>query len=194
MHLYAYILFEKEDYGSAEKFLNFGLKYNPIDLHLLFEKNEINKIRKDWGNYKKINDFCIKVSYLSSDIARAYRNYGYMFIELKDYDAAICSYLMSVQYEKSEHANSQLLYISQVKKKNINFKKYMKKIEKILNKRSVQVGPSEEVIGTAVAVGKIYENDNQIEEALYFYGIAYSITDDSDLLQKIKGIQEKLAQ
>jgi tetratricopeptide (TPR) repeat protein len=187
---YAYILFETKEYDKAIQILDRGLYYNPIDLKLLYEKGEIYKIRNDWEKFKEINDFCLNVAYTRSDIARAYRNYGYMYIEKSDLDAAACCYLLSTLFEKNEHANSQLFYISQKKKKIIDHKKYFKNYCKIFDKRGIPFGLSEDVRNTIMVAGKYHEEKNQIEEAIYFYELLYSLTEDDEVLNYIDKLKK----
>ena len=186
---YAYILFEKEEYDRAIEVLDRGLYYNPIHINLLFEKGEIFKVQKNWEKFKEINDCCINVAYTPTNISRAYRNYGYMYIEKNDFDAAICCYLLSAMFEKNEHANSQLFYISQVKKKNIDHKKYFKKLKKIFDKRSIPYAPSEDVRNIAYGAAQYYENEKKLEEAIYFYQICYALLREDNILDHIESLK-----
>lgn len=115
---YTYLLVEKGEYEKARQVLDNALRYNPVNLGLLFESNEINKINKRWTDVKKINDFCISIAYTPEQIARAYRNYGYMYFEMDDLDAAICCYLVSLSFDSDAKARSELFILSQRKKKN----------------------------------------------------------------------------
>lgn len=190
--VYAYILIEQGKLDKALKTLDAGLNFNPIDLKLLFEKSEIYKKKKDWQNFKKLNDFSIKYSYTPEDIARAYRNYGYMYIELEDFDTAICCYLASISFEGTEMAQSQLFYISQKLKKTINQKKYSRKLSKILDKKTIQFGASEDVLGVAYAMGENYEKDGQYDGAIYYFSILYSLTDNSEIMTRIEKLQKAI--
>ena len=183
---YAYILFEKKEYDKALQLLDRGLYYNPININLLFEKSEIYKVKKDWKNFKEINDYCLNVAYTPANVARAYRNYGYMYIEKADYEAAICCYLLSTMFEINEHANSQLFYISQVIKKAINHEKYFKKLKKIFEKRSLHYGLSDDVSNVAYGGAHYYEEKNMLDEAIYFLEICYSLYKDDEILDHIE--------
>jgi tetratricopeptide (TPR) repeat protein len=190
--VYAYILIEQGKYDEALDILDSGLRFNPIDTKLLFEKSEIFKVRKEWDKYKKINDFCMEYSYVPSDISRAYRNYGYMYIELEDYDAAICCYLCSVEFENTQMAQSQLFYISEKLNKKIDFAKYSRKLKKIFKKRNIPLGASEDLLAFAFALAEKFENARDLEGAHFFYGILYGLTGNEGIAQKLQKLQNDL--
>ncbi len=189
---YAYILFEKKEYDEALKILNKGLKLNPIDTRLLFEKGEIFKIKKDWGRFKEITDLCFEYSYSSKDLARAYRNYGYMFIEQKDYDGAICCFLRSLHYDQHAMAKSELFYITQVTKRyiDIDTEYHGSRCMEILNKRGIQIGPNRNMLSIAAILAEDTFNDKQYELSHYFYGILYDLTKDDEIYEKLKNIEK----
>ena len=187
---YAYILIEKKKFDEAMDMLDRGLKYNPLDTELLFEKGEIFKLRKDWEEFKKVTDMCMEYSYSPESIARAYRNYGFMFIELKDYDAAICCYLMSLQFDRNNMtmAQSQLYYISKVIDSKINEEEYFEVIDQLFEERGIQIGANPELLDIAFALGQKYEEDKVYEDACYFYSVVYNLTGDEEIRKRIESI------
>jgi tetratricopeptide (TPR) repeat protein len=189
---YAYILIEKGEYEKAFHVLGNALRYNPVNLTLLFEKNELNKIAKRWSDFKRINDFCISIAYTPEQIARAYRNYGYMYFELDDFDAAICCYLVSLNFESSAHVRSELFILSQRKKAFIDIDLYMENAPERFEEKGILVAPSRDVVNLALDVAKIHEESRRLGEALHHYNIGYRLTQADAIKEKMETILVEL--
>lgn len=185
---YAYILVEQKRFDDAIIILEKGLKYNPVNVELLIEESEIFKLRKDWATYKRLTDMCLEYSYKPKDVARVYRNYGFMFIEQTDYDAAICCYLLSLFYDNHATATSELYHISKIINKTIDEKYYYEKINQILTDRGLQIGPSKDVLNLAYHFATKNEEEQDYKFALYFYTICFDLTKDNNILAKIESI------
>jgi tetratricopeptide (TPR) repeat protein len=186
---YAYIMIEKQRLDEAMDLLERGLEYNPLETKLLFEKGEILKLRKDWDGFQEVTDLCLEYSYSSENVARAYRNYGYMFIELEDYDSAICCYLMSLQYDQSDMAQSQLFYISQVTNNQINPEDYFESIEDVFDERKIRLRANPELLQIAYGLGIQCEEEGVYDEAFYCYSIIYDLTASAEIKEKLQEIK-----
>ena len=110
---YAYILVEKGRFDDALDIINKALARNPLFVDILFEKAEIYKMQKDMRWFLSTTKKCLPLCYQPHDVAHYFRNLGFYFIEKEKWDEAICSYLASTIWERSEMAQSQLFYISQ---------------------------------------------------------------------------------
>ena len=185
---YACILFERKNYDEALKILEKGLKYNPFNTELLIEESEIFKLRKDWVTYKRITDMCLEYSYKSNDVARAFRNYGFMFIEQVDYDAAICCYLISLYYDDHATAKNELYHISKIMNKTIDEKYYYENMKNILTDRGLQTGPSNDMLELAYNFAVLNEEKHDYRFAQYFYKVCFDLTKDDDIRRKIESI------
>jgi tetratricopeptide (TPR) repeat protein len=183
---YAFLLIEKREFGRAQEVLDQGLEYNPLDTSLLFEKAEISKIKKDWKSFKELTDLCFEYSYRPKDIARAYRNYGYMLIELEDYEGAICCYLKSLQYESHTMAQSQLYYISQLIDEKITPREYGDRINHVLKKNNVPTRPNVKILQIAFEMGKLFEEAGDYGESIFFYNVIYELTRDEAIREKLE--------
>lgn len=188
---YAYILIEKKRFDEAMAILDRGLRYNPLETKLLFEKGEIFKLRKEWDDFKHITDLCMEYSYSSKNIARAYRNYGYMFVELEDYDVAICCYLMCLARDRSDMAQSQLYYISQLTDRKIKPEDYSDKIEELFNDKEIRLRANPELLQIAYGLGKQFEDDQQLNDAHFFYSIVYDLTNNEEIKEKLMTIKNR---
>ncbi len=187
---YAYLLMERKDFEGALKVLGRGLAHNPIDTDLLFEEGEIFKIRRNWTVFKKMTDLCLSYAYRSAGIARAYRNYGYMFLELGDYDGAACCYLLSREYEDHAIAGSQLDRLSGLMGRMIDKPYYHEHFGRILAERKVQIGPSKDLLNIAGTFALNCEEDGDYRAACYFYGILFDLTKDAEIGKKIEDLKK----
>lgn len=182
---YAYLLMQKKDFDEALRVLGRGLRHNPIDTGLLFEEGEIFKIRRDWAVFRKITDLCLSYACRSSAVARAYRNYGYLFAEAGDYDGAVCCYLLSRGYEEHAIAGGQLERMARLMGREIDERYYHEHFREILKERNVQVGPSRDLLNIAGTFASSCEEDGDYPAACYFYSILFDLTRDREIEKKI---------
>ena len=190
---YAYILVEQKRYDEALKALEKGLQHNPVNVDLLFEESEIFKFRKDWQLYKRITDLCLEYSYKPKDVARVFRNYGFMFIEQTDYDAAICCYLLSLYFVNHATATSELYHISKITNKAVDEKFYYENMNQLLTDRGLQVGPSNEILNLAYHLAVENEKTQDYSCAVYFYKVCFDLTGDENIRKKIESITNMIS-
>lgn len=187
---YGYVLMERQNFDEALKVLEGGLQYNPVHVALLFEEAEIFKIKKDWTAFRKTTDMCREYAFKSQDMARVYRNYGYMFAGQEDYEAAICCYLLSTWYEQHVHAQNQLQQISRTLNKKIDEELYRELIPEVLKEREIGIGPSGEILNLAYSFATRCEEDKDYRAACYFYAICQDLTQDSRIEVKLGELQQ----
>jgi len=184
----AFLLIEQGRLDEALKILERGLRHNPVDVRLLFEEGEVFKLRKDWETFRNITDQSFNCCFRAADVARAYRNYGYMFIEKEQFDPAICCYLLSLQYDKHPIAQKQLFYISKTTGSYVDTDYYNETLEDILSGECIPLCPSEDVLGLAYSLGDRFARDGKDEAALYFLGIFYELARDEETGKRIADI------
>lgn len=189
---YAYLLMERKDFEGALKVLGKGLARNPIDTDLLFEEGEIFKIKRSWTVFKKMTDLCLAYAYRSSGIARAYRNYGYMFLELGDHEGAACCYLLSREYEDHAIADNQLNRLSGLMGRGIDKPYYHEHFGSILDERKIQIGPSRDLLNIAGTFALNCEEDGDYRAACYFYGILFDLTKGAEIGKKIEDLKKMM--
>ncbi len=186
---YAYIFFERKDYAKALEMLDKGLALNPLSTNFLFEKSEIFKVRKDWPKFKELTDNAIEYAYTCSDLARAYRNYGYMFIEKEDYDGAIACYIYSSFWHEDKIAQNELYHISKKTKKIIDEEYYRNNLLKILQDRQISIEPNKEILAIIYSLAEKFFQEDNLDESLYYYKILYDLVRDKDIYAKIQIIE-----
>jgi hypothetical protein len=190
---YAYLLVEKEDYNKAIQIIDAGLRMNPLNIDLMFEKGSIFRTHKKFDETFQIALKCFEIAYRKPHIARCYRDFGYYFIENKDCDAAICCYLLSDSWDKNDKAKSELFYITQQTGKIIDERYYTDNFEKILQKHNVPTQPNPLWIEIALYMGEGRTSSNDIEEAKFCYYVAYELTGNDSYHEKILELNKKFA-
>lgn len=120
-YILGYIDVENKDYDNALKNLSESLKWNPVDLTVLFEKAEIYKSTGDLERFKAEIDKIYPLITSRWFLARYYREIGFYYIEKNVYDVANAIYSMALdfsftEYEKNKAIN-ELMYIAQQEKR-----------------------------------------------------------------------------
>jgi len=185
---YGVILFELENYNKSKEILEKAIKYNPVDVKILFELSEIYKMNKNWEEYLKINNKCLEYSYSSKDIARCYRNIGFYFIEQNDFEMAINLFYISLDYDQeSKVVQSELLYISEKTGEKIK-KPKSEEILKLLKSKKIQIGANNLVISIAHYFAKEALKNKNLYIARYFTEIVYDLTEDEDFKKTLEDI------
>ncbi|MFZ5352374.1 MAG: tetratricopeptide repeat protein [Bacillota bacterium] len=188
--MYAYIMIEKKEYDEALRFIEKGISYNPVNTSLLFEKAEVYKIKGQWDIFKDITDQCYEYAYKCKQLARVYRNYGYMFAENGDFEGAACAYIVSLVYEDSDTARNELEYISTKISESIDADYYIDNAESIFEERSIRLGPNKDICELAYTYARNFEDLENHPAALYYYKRLYELTDNEEAKEKCEKIEK----
>ena len=113
-------------------------------------------------------------------------------LENKDWDAAICCYLLSDSWDKNDKAKSELFYITQQTGKIIEERYYKDNFEEILQKHNVPTQPNQLWIEIALYMGEQRTSCNDIEEAKFCYYVAYELTGNDSYHEKMLELNKKL--
>jgi tetratricopeptide (TPR) repeat protein len=190
---YAWILVELGDYENAIRIIDRGLKYNPLNVDLLFEKGEIFKRDKNLKGLKEITSACHEYAYRPRDLARVFRNYGYIFVEEQNYDAAISSLMLSGMFEKNNWIDAELFYISQRTKQIIDLSKYdVSTCIKILKNYGLPWGANPKMLELAYKIRNLSFQNEDYSACELFGTIVFNLTkrdEDFEFFQKIKQLK-----
>lgn len=111
LHLYVYLLIEKRQYERALQVCQIAIQRNPLFVHCLFESGEIYKMWKQPEQLLQETMNCFARCYKQRDLAKCYRNFGFYFIEKKEFENAMACFLKSLEYECHAMVKNELLYI-----------------------------------------------------------------------------------
>lgn len=185
---YGSLLIDLKRYQEANLILEKAVRWNPMSAKILFEYAESFKILGQLDDYIEVTKRGFSVAYTRNEVARAYRNWGYYFIEQEKYQAAIGCYLLSLEYEKdSKGAQSELFYIHQ--KTNGSVKQpTIEELEQIAEEEGFSLEINEDVLGIAFAYGKHFLEEGEMDGARVMFEIVYELTYD----ETVKDILDKL--
>ena len=173
---YGSLLVELKRLDDAANALFTAMKWNPAYAGIAFEYAETFKMRGKIEEFKDITKGIFKYAYRPEDLARCYRNMGYYFVEVKDYDTAVCCLLFSMHFAKSEMVSSELYYISQVSGKM--YQPTEEELGKHFEEHDIPYGPEIEMLKIAYAYGQHFYEQGDMASAEYFLGIFVSFIQD----------------
>ena len=183
-YLYAVLLIEFGRFDEADDILDNVLRLNPVSTHLLFEKCEIFKFRKDLESLYECSIDILKYAYLSEVIGKAYRNLGFYFTEKEDYEAATALYSFSLSFDFSQEALSAI--------KDIQVLGYDKPINEnrileILYNNNIQLGYDPHILNI---ISDLIREEKSKDDLIGLYNILYDLTKDEDILKKLNKLNE----
>lgn len=176
---YSYILVEKKELVSALTIIEKGLLRNPLNTHLLFERAEIYKMKGDMPTYRMLTNEFLQYLYRRGDVARYFRNIGYYFVELKQWDAAVCAYTISMWWEYSDKAAAELHHIA-TQTEILPKKRDITECLEVMEKEGINVRPDPAWMQIALDLGNKALEDRNTELAAYCYGVVADFMGDKN--------------
>jgi tetratricopeptide (TPR) repeat protein len=142
--LYGAVLLELRDADGAEEALREALRVNPVSTYAIFELGEVMKLSGRKRECQELTLRAMEVAYTAAELARGYRNLGYLAIEDADFDLAVACYCISlgIDREHAQAAESELTYIEQVTGRTLDLPDRAT-VEARLRSNGIQVGPSQ---------------------------------------------------
>ncbi len=195
-HLATYVAFDKQNFDKALRIIEKGLKRCPMNIDLMFERAEIYKVRKDMKNFRHYTDGLLPYLYRAVDIGKYFRNLGYYFVEAKDWDAAICTYAVSLLWDNTEIAGRELAYCGQASGRSFEEVKAqvndMEKCNRILSMHSLAAFCVDPLwIQLAWYLGEQAEKSGEDLAAMQFYSVHYELSNSSESEIKIRECQAR---
>ena len=188
-YLYGSLLLELNRLDESKIALAKAIRINPICVDFRFEFAEISKRKSEWDEYWEQTKQCLVTAYTSKQIGRCYRNMGYYFIEKKEYDVATALYYLSIEYDKSTMAQSQLYYIQQMTGKPSQ-QPTADVVKAILKEHDIQFGANSMVLSIAFGLGKFAVEQNHFEAAQFYLSIFYDLTNDEKIKEWLNSLPE----
>lgn len=185
---YGYSLIETEALNQAENVLREAWSWCPMESDYAFEYIEVFKMKHRFEEFKNLTLEAMKRAYLPRAIARAYRNLGYYYTEMKDYHTAVMLNLASLVFEKDNpKVEQELDYISRTG--NIKIRSYsQKEISSAFAKRGIPIGPDHEVLRQMWSFAEWCREHDHLSAAKSAYSLVYDLTRDD----KAKNLADSL--
>jgi len=173
----AQIYLDYEKVKDATIWAKKACDWNPCDTDAIFLLGECYKRSKELHRFLNQTRQAMTVAYTKSDLARAYRNWGYFFIETKQYEKAAQLYFFSYGFEENENVLNELLYINQMTGKEVA-KPNQDELLNIFKEHKIQMGPSQQIIDLFPPLIKMCKDENMDELAQNITALAADITGD----------------
>ena len=189
-YIYGTLLLENDDFAKAEEYLLKALRINPVSSKTILSLADIYKSKtRTYNRFFLYNVDALKFAYKNEDIARAYRNFGFFYVEENQLDIAAVFYDFSLNFDFNRQAFRELEYL---KFRGINTEIDRKEAEIVIDSKKIQVGVNPFILDTLRIICADLENRKYYRGALYFYRILYDLTKDNNILGKINSIQNRI--
>ncbi|MBE6512742.1 MAG: hypothetical protein E7Z75_06340 [Methanobrevibacter olleyae] len=189
-YIYGTLLLENDDFAKAEEYFLKALRINPVSSKTILSLADIYKSKtRTYNRFFLYNVDALKFAYKKEDIARAYRNFGFFYVEENQLDIAAVFYDFSLNFDFNKQAFRELEYI---KSRGFNTEINRKDAEMIIESKNIQVGINPFVLDTLKIISADLEYKKHYIGALYFYRILYDLTKDNQILGKINSIQNRI--
>lgn len=189
-YIFGSLLASEGKFDDAEIALKKALKINPISSKALLELADIYKLRTvTFNRFFLLNMEALKYAYSLKDMARAYRNIAYYYLEEYNLELAGAFYSYSLRFDNNRNAIKELQYI---KSRGIDIAIDDGKIEETIKSKNVQLGANPFILDSLETLSLYFESRGFYNQALYFYRILYELTHDNSVLGKINSIQNRI--
>ncbi len=181
--LYGNALFDIGRMDEAKNALEKARRWNPVDTSIGFEYAEVFKkvgdIETFYEETMKVHPFI----FLYRDLARFYRNLGYYYTEKEDYKVAVCCYMYSAQFEKSELVPAELYYI--IRKSGTDYQPGIEEITEYFKKNDIPELVDENILKIAYTMGADAKENGNKDMIAYFWGIFAEFIDDEEVIKTL---------
>lgn len=189
-YIYGCLLLDDDQYEKAEEYLLKALRINHVSLKTILELADIYKSKtRTYNRFFLMNADALKYAYSNEDIAKAYRNFGFFYVEENQLDVAAVFYDYSLNFDFNKKALVELEYL---KSRGINIEIDDEKARDVIESKNIQLGVNPFILDTLRLISADLENRNYYSGALYFYRVLYDLTKDNSILGKINSLQNKI--
>lgn len=191
-YTFCFGLMQKERYADARNAIERAVQLNPVDPEVYKQFIELAKRQNDMDALRKSADMLLKTAVNKSQVGYAYFALSFYFSELKQFDKALAMLQMSRIFRESDLYKTELEYIARSMGCVGDPELFDKnQLMVIMDKENIQPGPSVAVVGIANHVAKEFEEQGELDYAMYFYEIVYELTEDSGTEEHIKELGRK---
>lgn len=183
--VYGYAMVDLKRFEDAKISLEMAVRLNPVGPRAIFEYTDLLKRTRNFQAMRFWTRQCLRFAYLPSQIAQAYRNFGYEFIERKEFRKAVALYYVSLCYEQNQQATSELFYIMQMTEKKPE-EPTPEEVKTIFKEENIQYGPGAPAVSALLQVAEHFEKDGVMERARKYYGMLYDLTHDASVKDKLE--------
>ena len=175
--LYAAILYEVGRHEDAIEWLKRAIRWNPMAPQYYFELADNYKVLGDMQAARKVCDEVFDCITNAGELARWYRDRGFISIETGNYELAAAEFRYSTLFEPSANAMAELLYIKQGYGEDYTDMDIEKAAE-ILAANEIPLNVPERTFGLLIAIYDLLMEQGEQEIASQVAASIYSLTDE----------------
>lgn len=196
---YGSVLLHFNEYENALKSFKLSYNYNPVNVKTIFGLCEIHRQKNNWDEYYKLSIDAFKYSYSVEDLSKSFKNLSLYYLnEFKvskdDEDLKLAVYLNKLGESYFDDGDNELNNFNDIDESILN--EYdadsIEEIRKYLKSKGLPYSASVEVITICKNLGFQLDEDKKVVPALYYFNIAYDLTNDPAIKDVIDDLNQKV--
>lgn len=182
-YVYGFLLRDASRLDEAEKSLKKALELNPVSTKTILELCDIYKMRAPTFNkFYFYNMDALKYAYSGFELARIYKNLGFYYYEENNIELSVACYKHSLKFEKDPFTSERVGQLESKYNITLNEEEYCE----LMSSKHIKLGANPFIIENLEKLAVEYENDNLLDQSLFFYRLLYSVKKEDRIFDKIK--------
>lgn len=187
-YAYGFLLRDASRLNESEKTLKRALEINPVSTKIILELCDIYKMRAPTFNkFYFYNMDALRYAYSGFELARIYQNLGFYYYEENNIELSIACYTHSLKFEKDPFTKERVMQLESKYNISLNEEEY----RELMTDKHIKLEPDQFIIENLEKLAIDYENDNLLNQSLFFYRLLYSIKKEEKTFDKIKQLDLK---
>ena len=180
---YGNVLLHFNEYENALKSFKLSYNYNPVNVKAIFGLCELHRIEKNWDEFYNLTIQSFRYDYSLKDLSKSFENLSF--------------YYLNEYHDSNDKENLKLsIYLERLAEYyDDSLREYDQSIGEIkdyLKSKGLPFGPSIEVITICKNLGFQLDEDKKVVPALFYFNIAYDLTNDPAIKDVIDDLNAKV--
>ena len=180
---------EEESFNIAKPFYLQAIKYNPVDLDILFDLAICYREIGDYINFRKTTMELYSYCFTRVDIAWFYRLLGNYYVEKMNPQIAKNLYEYSNLFFETEAAKKEIEYLQDAMKKKLK-NSSIEEIQESLQKEEIPVKICPKTLAFVYKVAKQSIKNENLPYAKQLLSFLYEATGDQEVKEELEGWDE----
>ena len=196
---YGNVLMHFKDYENALKSFKLSYNYNPINVKAIFGLCEVYRIEEDWDEFYKLAIQSFRFDYYPEDLSKSFEVLSFYYLnEYQDSNdkenLKLSIYLerLAEYYDDSKDSNENKTAIGFDDEFLREYDQSIEEVKEYLKSKGLPYGPSIEVITICKNLGFQLDEDKKVVPALFYFNIAYDLTNDPAIKDVIDDLNAKV--
>ena len=196
---YGNVLMHFKDYENALKSFKLSYNYNPINVKAIFGLCEVYRIEEDWDEFYKLAIQSFRFDYYPEDLSKSFEVLSFYYLnEYQDSNdkenLKLSIYLerLAEYYDDSKDSNENKTAIRFDDEFLREYDQSIEEVKEYLKSKGLPYGPSIEVITICKNLGFQLDEDKKVVPALFYFNIAYDLTNDPAIKDVIDDLNAKV--